>query len=145
MATGEAEQSLAGAIIHFANSRERQEADEQDEENANDDEAYLSNDNFYALREGVRRAIEAADWYRSASDRPGLSVPTKLALLRRAARSLEEAEERQTKYGPFIIWSSHAPQAEREAWHREYERSQERLRQSRILLGECRRASRNLV
>ena len=144
MATGEVGQSLAGAIIQFSNSRERQEADENEDENSNDEAAYESNDNFYSQRVAVRRAIETSDWYRSAADNSGLRVPTKLALLRRAALSLEEANERQKRHGPFIVWADHAPHADREAWHREFEESQEELREARILLGESRRALRNL-
>lgn len=140
--TGEADQSLAGAIIAFSKSRERREADENEADIENDEAAYESSDNFYLIEKSRLRSIRSAEWYRGMAENSGVTGHTLKAIQSAIESSLRHAERTELAYGPFIVWASQDPRLNQPSGGPQEDDQWERVREARIRLGELRRAVR---
>lgn len=136
IASGRADESLAGAINRFARSEDRQRFLAEEEQFRIENEDTSVPDNFRAVTSDIAHAREDIELYGRLSANPNLS-PTARMLANSTVRDAEaRIEAASKKYGPNLLWAHQMPN---EHWE-SVEAVRQTLKQKAILLGELRRA-----
>lgn len=139
IATGNATESLAGAINRFSRSKERRDEDQYYIEYGEEWERARDEDNFFDVKAAeVRLRSEIAD-LREALNSPKLTSDASILITLQLSKAIEDAECNEKKHGPFIMW---AYQMNRD-WDislKSIEEQREVSKQLRIALGKRRRA-----
>lgn len=110
LASGEQDQSLAGAINKFARSKQKEkiDSDEADFQRENSSE-YLINyesDNFFYQKEELTKLFnEYSYWGKMLQSRAG-DEDAETQIMKRAINVAEQILEMKSKVGPFQIWTS---------------------------------------
>ncbi|MGX1743435.1 hypothetical protein ACWIEX_17945 [Bosea sp. NPDC055353] len=136
IASGCADESLAGAINRFARSEDKQRLLAEQEQTRIENEDTSVPDNFRAVTSDIARAREDIELYGQLTAIPNLSLTAGMlanSMVRDAEARIDAARR---KYGPNLIW---AHQISHEHWER-IETAHQTLKQKAILLGELRRA-----
>lgn len=142
MATGIRDESLAGAINRFYRSPDRADQDAYDAEQAADEAAIASSDNFHGIASRARQLRAEANRLRKLSQANGLSARAHQSLQKQVAVLERRALEEENQVGPFIVWSDQEPRAKREAWQRRHEETEGRMRELDLRIGTLRRLLR---
>lgn len=147
LATGAADESLAGAINKFARSELRREIDQEEEDNRheNSDEymAEYEADNFASVKQGIQKLeAEEAFWLRMLADRVWDEKSENQILLR--IWDVHAEKEKALKgHGPFIVWASQMSRKTGEEWRARAERYETEILELAIELGRKTRARRD--
>lgn len=141
IATGIADESLAGAINRYARSEERAEADKYEPDYGPAWERARDEDNFYDIKETALSLRDKIEELSAILRDPSLPIEA-LAIVRSLFdEALVQAERNEKSHGPFIMWAS---QMKRD-WSEQLQLSNDlaslRLRLD-IELGQRRRAER---
>lgn len=106
IATGVADESLAGAINRYARSQERAEADANEIEYSPARDRQRDEDNFYDVKQAsVRLQFEIEDLKATLRD-PSLSDETATLVQCLLAEAIEKTDRNEKAHGPFIMWAS---------------------------------------
>ncbi|HEY5794362.1 MAG TPA: hypothetical protein VIU82_05055 [Bosea sp. (in: a-proteobacteria)] len=136
IASGCADESLAGAINRFARSEDKQRFLAEEEQLRIENEDTSVPDNFRAVTSDIARAREDIELYGQLAAMPSLSLTAGML----ANSMVRDAEARinaaRRKYGPNLLWAHQIPH---EHWE-SVETARQALKQKAILLGELRRA-----
>lgn len=142
IATGVADESLAGAINRYARSKDRAEADENELTYSEQRESLRDEDNFFDVKEGApllkARVNELTTILRDQSLSEGLKVIFHCLLL----DAIDESERNEKRHGPFLMWASQM----KEDWdgiRRDREDYEARMLQIDIELGKLKRTNRH--
>lgn len=136
IASGCADESLAGAINRFARSEDKQRFLAEEEQTRIENEDTSVPDNFRAVTSDIARAREDIELYGQLAAMPSLSLTAGMlanSMVRDAEARIDAARR---KYGPNLLWAHQIPH---EHWER-VETAHQTLKQKAILLGELRRA-----
>lgn len=140
IASGRADESLAGAINRFARSEDRQRLLADDEQLRIENEDTSVPDNFRAVASDIAYAREDIELYGQLAAMPSLSLTAGML----ANSMVRDAEARinaaRSKYGPNLLWAHQIPDDEMEG----IETAHQALKKAAILLGELRRAAAEL-
>jgi hypothetical protein len=142
IATGKADESLAGAINRFSSSEDKKRMDMDELENKTENDNYESGDNFAEVKNEARRLLKEADlWKRISSSRDWSTEESRLIYLRLKA-IVERIEECLNRVGPFLVWA-HQPSSvdTSEIWGAVHRRERDLLARE-ITLGRTRRRAR---
>ena len=105
IATGEPDESLAGAINRFARSPERAEADQYALDYSEERDRARDEDNFYDLKNSGQGSEEKiADLLSQLSDQT-LSAEARLIAICEIEEAVEALGSREGMHGPFIMWA----------------------------------------
>ncbi|WP_378143489.1 hypothetical protein [Ciceribacter thiooxidans] len=110
LATGEADESLAGAINKFGRSGERRQIDEEEivhrHENSDEGMAAHEADNFAAVKEAIQSYETEVGCWRSmfASRKWEDFEQSQIGI--RLMDAVERRDDQMNKHGPFLVWAS---------------------------------------
>lgn len=140
LATGTANESLAGAINKFARSPERREIDDEEKihryENSDEGIAEYESDNFSSVK-GRIKSFEAEDlfWQNMLSSQKWDDN----SIQQISMRLLDVRERKQhaiKEHGPFIIWASQMSRTTLEKWREESKHQETQLLALALELGQ---------
>jgi len=141
IASGVANESLAGAINRYARSEERAEADRNEVEYSSEREIARDEDNFYDLKHSsAGSASEIAELEAMLRD-VRLSKEARLLVFCELEEAIENAEKREKLHGPFLMWASQM-KIDWDERLREHQDFEEKRLQSDIDFGKSRRSRR---
>lgn len=136
IASGRADESLAGAINRFARSEDKQRFLAEEEELRVENDEALVPDNFRAIASDIAHAGEDIEIYQQLSAMPGLSPTARMLANSMVADAQARIETASKKYGPNLLWAHQIPDEQFEG----IEAAHQALKQAAILLGKLRRA-----
>lgn len=129
LATGEADESLAGAINKFGRSDERREIDEDERlsryENSDEGMAAREADNFASVKEAIQTCEVEVKFWQSMLTSEGWAEFEQGQIAFRLMDAIERRDAELSKHGPFLVWASQMAFEDRRAiWDpmEEYER-----------------------
>lgn len=147
LATGTANESLAGAINKFARSPERREIDEEEKihryENSDEGISEYESDNFSSVKARIK-SLEAEElfWKSMLSSQKWDDN----SIQHISIRFLDARERKQAamkEHGPFIVWASQMSRTTLEAWREESERHETKLLALAVELGQKTRSRKD--
>lgn len=141
IATGIADESLAGAINRYARSNERAEADQYEIDYSPERDRARDEDNFYDLKHSDVGSEEDIAELEAMLRDTSLSPEARLLVMCELEEAYESAERRQKLHGPFIVWASQMKIDWDERMH-EHENFKAKQLQSDIEFGKLQRARR---
>lgn len=147
LATGIADESLAGAINKFARSELRREIDREEEvhryENSDEGIAEYEADNFASIKQRIQNLeAEEAFWLRMLSARES-DENSKNQISLRLLDARTEKEKTLKSHGPFIVWASQMSRKTGEEWRSEAESFEAKILELAVGLGQKIRARRS--
>lgn len=141
IATGIADESLAGAINRYARSQERAEVDEHEIEYGPARERERDDDNFYDVKKAALKFQSEIEDLKVSINDSSMSVESRILAGCLLAEAIEKAERNDKAHGPFIMWASQM-KIDWDGKMREHEDHEARLLQLAINLGNRQRAPR---
>jgi hypothetical protein len=135
IASGCADESLAGAINRFARSEERQRFLAEEVQRCAEDDDALVPDNFRAATSEIAHAREDIERYGQLAALLSLSEMARALANSMVGDAEARIESARKKYGPNLIWAHQIP---REQWEG-IEIAHQGLKRAAIALGELRR------
>ncbi|KOF15715.1 hypothetical protein AC244_22235 [Ensifer adhaerens] len=106
IATGIADESLAGAINRFARSQERAQADKDELDYGPAWERARNDDNFYDIKETSLSLQNKIEKLNVTLLDPSLPVEATAIVRSLLDDAIEEAERNENEHGPFQMWAS---------------------------------------
>ena len=109
VASGIPDESLSGAIIRYARSKERLDMEAHEHQKEVEDADLANIDNFEHQKYQIATVKEKASKYIGLVTGGKLSENTKLLLLELAEKSVNDLEAAKAKYGPHLILDGNRP------------------------------------
>lgn len=106
IATGVADESLAGAINRYSRSQERAEADANEEEYSPARDRARDEDNFYDVKQGGVTLRSEIENLKATLRDPSLSDGIRVLVGSLLLEAIEKKERNEKAHGPFIMWAS---------------------------------------
>lgn len=110
LATGEADESLAGAINKFGRSARRKELDEEEvvfrRENTDEWMAEREADNFAGVKHAIKSYEAEIAFWRSMLTSREWDEFEQGQIGFRAMDAMQRREDKMRKHGPFLVWAS---------------------------------------
>ncbi len=105
IATGKADESLAGAINRYSQSSQRAEADQHEVEYGVENVRARDEDNFFDIKHAKHLSDEHLEKLVTEARDQALSREARLLVMCELAEMTDIAENRDRVHGPFVMWA----------------------------------------
>jgi hypothetical protein len=140
LATGNANESLAGAINKFARSSERQEIDEDEKinqyENSDEGIAEYESDNFSSVKASIKSFEGEEIFWQTMLSSQNWDDYTIGQISIRLLDARERKKNAMGEHGPFLVWASQMSRTTFDEWREESERHEAKILALAIELGQ---------
>lgn len=147
VATGMANESLAGAINKFARSSERQEIDEEEiihrYENSDEGISEYESDNFSSVKAKIKSCGAEEIFWQSMMSSRQWDDSSHYHISLRFLDARERKENAMKEHGPFIVWASQIGSGTFDEWRKESDRHEDKILALAIELGQKSRGRSN--